>query len=148
MKKHILYTLLLFIFIAGCKKYEDGPLLSLRTAKARVTGKWEFEYFEVNGSDSTAFLKGVFTEPPYYAFEPEGGNGEKEAFGVLCSGHWGFAEHHRYLLVNIHCSYAIGPYGAPEIEWRILRLTNKELWLKTDYNLKQYVVHLKKVRDL
>lgn len=35
----ILSTLLILIF--GCKKYEDGPFISLRTKKARLVGEWE-----------------------------------------------------------------------------------------------------------
>lgn len=44
----ILITCLLSI---GCKKYEDGPGLSLRSKKERLTGKWEVVSLTENGND-------------------------------------------------------------------------------------------------
>ncbi len=35
----------------GCKKYEDGPGLSLRTKKARATAEWIVKTFTSNGVD-------------------------------------------------------------------------------------------------
>ena len=32
----------------SCSKYEDGPLISLRTKKARLTGTWNLE--KINGT--------------------------------------------------------------------------------------------------
>lgn len=40
MKKAIYLLTLLVITFSACKKYEDGPGLSLRTKKARLAGDW------------------------------------------------------------------------------------------------------------
>ena len=31
------------ILIIGCKKYDQGPLISMHSKKGRVVGQWEFE---------------------------------------------------------------------------------------------------------
>jgi hypothetical protein len=57
MKKLINVTLMFavctIIALSGCK-YEDGPGLSLRSKKARVTATWEFKKVRYNYFDSTS----------------------------------------------------------------------------------------------
>jgi hypothetical protein len=38
MKKSILFLIIIASITAGCKKYPDGPLISLRSAKGRLFG--------------------------------------------------------------------------------------------------------------
>lgn len=41
----IVFLLSLSILIlSGCKKYDEGPWLALKTKKARITGEWELDY--------------------------------------------------------------------------------------------------------
>lgn len=40
--------------ISGCKKYEEGPALSLRSRTARVENVWKVEKYIKNGTDETA----------------------------------------------------------------------------------------------
>ena len=57
MKKgiKILASLILVISIlTDCKKYDEGPLISLRTKKARLAGDWKIEKILYDGGDSTA----------------------------------------------------------------------------------------------
>jgi hypothetical protein len=43
----------LYLLMPGCKKYEDGPLMSLYSKGMRVNGTWYFERVTYNGQDST-----------------------------------------------------------------------------------------------
>jgi len=45
--KLIILTLI-SCFLFSCSKYEDGPVISLRTKKARLTGTWEIA--KINGT--------------------------------------------------------------------------------------------------
>ncbi len=49
MKSHALFrNLILFIFLfafVSCKKYEEGPFISLRSKINRIEGKWKFQKF-------------------------------------------------------------------------------------------------------
>jgi len=46
--------LVLTAFLPGCKKYEDGPLISLYSKGMRVSGTWYFQSVLYGGKDSTA----------------------------------------------------------------------------------------------
>lgn len=47
--KTILLLFLITTLLSACKKYEDGPLLSLRTKKARLVGRWLYQSYFING---------------------------------------------------------------------------------------------------
>jgi hypothetical protein len=57
--KTLLFSALLLCFLAffnGCKKYEDGPLLSLKFKNARIAGEWvlnEYSYVRTTDEDTT-----------------------------------------------------------------------------------------------
>lgn len=48
MKKHIIYLLLGILVITGCKKYEEGPALSLRSKEKRLCQEWKLDKFTFN----------------------------------------------------------------------------------------------------
>jgi hypothetical protein len=55
MKKTAFFTTLILatILLVACKKYEEGPTLSLRSKTARVAGNWTLESYTVDGQDQT-----------------------------------------------------------------------------------------------
>lgn len=53
MNKRILIVLLVAALLPGCKKYDEGPLLSLYSKGARVAGTWYFQNVWYDGKDST-----------------------------------------------------------------------------------------------
>ncbi len=54
MKKlSILFAAFAVVFLASCGKYEDGPGLSLRSKKARLTGTWVVESAIQGSTDIT-----------------------------------------------------------------------------------------------
>ena len=54
MKNLLKLFLILICFVTfSCKKYEDGPTVSLRTKKARVVNKWKVDSYYINGVDKT-----------------------------------------------------------------------------------------------
>lgn len=102
------------LFLSSCKKYPDGPLLSLRTRTHRLVGTWEVESYIVYGIDSTGYLKSSSFYGTYQ-IEPE-----ENGIGIFVS-----------------------PYGGEDVTWESRRLKEKELWLKTIYNGKEYFVKFK-----
>ena len=158
MKKYTLLFLFLSFCFADCKKYEDGPCISLRTKTARLTGIWEPEMFLVNGIDSIDKLKADTCYAPYI-FNKKAENGDDRLVmtssiyrpGCWKSGIWLFKEHKKKLLTEFRGTSGkntiIGPYGLDnvELEWDILRLTNAELWLKINYLGVEYECHFKQI---
>jgi len=126
MKKLINVTLMFavctIIALSGCK-YEDGPGLSLRSKKARVTAKWEVKKVLYNSFDETS-------EYGYYMWEigKDGTffltDGQNHLFGgCKCeSGEWDFVLDKEALDFR---------YDDGRIErYNIKRLTTNDLWME------------------
>lgn len=68
----------------SCKKYEDGPVFSLRTRTARVANTWKVENYKINGDDFTSLVSSyteTFTKKGAYSY----------SWGILDgSGTWEF----------------------------------------------------------
>lgn len=164
MKKIISYYLLFcFAFLLiTCKKYPEGPLLSLRTKMARITGVWEVEYYEVDNIDSTSHL---VASPYSYGFYFQKGPSSCVGDGMhpldllmnnqdpsRCGG-WDLSTNKNSILIGLNSS-AIGFFPIM-VEWKgrsweIKRLTNKEFWLQLppdNANPHSYYMKLKKMSE-
>ncbi len=54
MKKIVQFVIALLVIasaISSCRKYEEGPNVSLRTKAARVTNNWRIESAQLNGTE-------------------------------------------------------------------------------------------------
>lgn len=49
MKKLTIYFILLVVVVGGCKKYEEGPLISLRSKENRLCKEWELDKLILDG---------------------------------------------------------------------------------------------------
>jgi hypothetical protein len=61
----------LFAGISGCKKYEDGPLISLTSRTERVSNTWKVDNYKINGDDFTSLVSGyteTFTKAGNYSY--------------------------------------------------------------------------------
>ena len=128
----LLFFVIVFAF-AGCKKYDNGPTISLRSKKARVVGKWVTEMWLVNKYEQTMILDfdrtAEFTDDGIYRFHEISPFTHKE---TNLEGTWAFRQEKRQLLLGLPSgidstmSYAL---------WDIIMLKNKNLWLEmVDYN--------------
>lgn len=139
--KHILLAFVLLLtsltIITSCKKYEDGPMFSLRTKKARLTGDWKIQSFTEDGVDITGF----FSSSSEWNIESDntykinlivtGVNSTPE------TGKWKFGE-------DKDDVYFTDNATGEETAYRILRLKNTELWLRhTDSQGSVTVIKLK-----
>ncbi len=104
------------ISLSGCKKYEDGPGLSLSSKKSRVVANWEFKKVKVSSVDVTsAFLD--------YTWEiKKDGQFNMVSNGNIDHGKWDFALDKEALDFR---------YDDGAIErYNIKRLTAKDLWME------------------
>jgi hypothetical protein len=137
LPKQILLVLLVAVTIlpfAACKKYEDGPMLSLHTKKSRLKNFWRLEKVLVNDADSTAFflandnslVMNLETENCAYWYfvnsaYPNGVNDMEILSYSFVDGK------DRFLLSSL------SPVPARLCKsYMIKRLTNKELWLAAE----------------
>jgi hypothetical protein len=109
----------------GCKKYPDGPGLSLNPRNARVANHWVIAKATEDGQDVTNQYD------HYDLFLEKDGDARLDAsyyfFGtqivVITDGTWMFTNHDANLQIDYENDGA-------DVEYQILRLTEKELWLR------------------
>ncbi|MFT6002016.1 MAG: hypothetical protein ACI95T_000774 [Flavobacteriales bacterium] len=132
MKKTIKLIPVIFasilIFGTSCNKYEDGPKLSLRSKKARMTNTWKIITATDADDDVTAGYEGItwtFTEDGSYTRGGETAAG----FEPNETGKWEFGKidgRNKTQLI-ISTDGIVTPK-----KWIITRLKNDELWLKQE----------------
>lgn len=101
--------------IQSCKKYPEGPSISLRSRTARVSNTWRIENYRVNGNDFTSFISGyteTFTKDGGYYYS--WGNFEG-------SGRWFFQNNDREIRVE-------GISHKSSETLYILKLEENEFW--------------------
>ena len=137
MKKRITPFLVIsiigLIIISSCKKYEEGPILSLRTKAARVAGVWTYAKVTVSGVDVTNLYANEKVE-----FTKDGK--AKWTYSTTSSkyGEWKFNEDKSKLMTK---------YDNVSIweEFEIIKLRNDQLWYNKieGSSLKEYQLESK-----
>ena len=120
MKKIKILIILFFttlITFTGCKKYEEGPLISMMPKKFRVANKWKVDRMFEN---SIEISRSAVWESETLEFKTDGGYFYTTALGNTIQGTWDFDSKKENLVV----------FTSSSIIYKILRLKNKELWLE------------------
>lgn len=144
--------------LLSCKKYEDGPLISLRSPLSRLLGKWEVESVSINGDDITAIYNdscgckfSFHSEkhtPKYLALINCVGG-----FNYSGSFHFESEEYIEMFLAskydnNVTTNDTVPVFGPLKVmitsNWVVKRLTNKSLWIDNNYNGSVYLIKLNK----
>ncbi len=132
--KKILFFLVIILSVFSCKKYEEGPYLSIYSKEHRVVGEWDIEYLGINGYDSTDYFRNSQTYG-YYSFSKYK-DGRKYIFHSYLNGHivdgfWGISSDKTYIVTVGATNVSIPTIGAlatgEEVIWYIKRLTEKEM---------------------
>ena len=90
MKKISLYAflvLLFFVLVSSCKKYPDGPAITIYTKVARLEGSWVVESATLNDKDVTDSL---YTKKNYVEVYDKDGNYSYRMTGLIGSGKYSF----------------------------------------------------------
>lgn len=110
--------------IAGCKKYEEGPSLSLRSRTARVANTWKMEKVMYNSTDITGSLTSINYTETY----DKDGNYSYSSNSSSGSGQWSFQNDDTEIKRN-------GVSSQSTETLKILKLKEKSFWYSyTDGN--------------
>jgi len=105
--------------MTGCKKYEEGPALSLKSKKGRVANKWKIDYaFDI---DDNQVVTSDYTGETW-EFAKDGEWIERDNDVIDKSGTWDFISDKESIKItkdNNNIDY-----------YDILKLKSKEMWLK------------------
>tara|TARA_B100001287_G_C22557152_1_gene469658 strand:- start:365 stop:808 length:444 start_codon:yes stop_codon:yes gene_type:complete len=129
MKKLLVLSICSFLLL-GCSKYDEGPGLSLRSKKGRITGKWNLT--EVNGVNPNYYFG--FSLDYYDLYMLKDGTYYRSILASsvpilqVWDGTWEFSSDKLSFTANgtveSSANYDIVPFS---IEYEIIRLTNSEL---------------------
>ena len=106
-------AVIISLAITSCGKYEDGPGFSLLSKTARMTNKWELKSVDgetIPAGEIVLDLK-------------KDGSMSINEDGYIIDGSWEFSSDKEDLRLSI--------FG-DEVDLKIRRLTNKELWLENE----------------
>jgi len=120
MKKLLLFAFLI-LFCFSCKKYPEGPLISLKSKDSRICRTWRVERYTINGVDRTNATLPLWTEHTIIFNK----NGEVEYRNHPkyhnSTGSWSFESEKQNLSITLD---SLNEYSV------IDRLTSDELWLE------------------
>ena len=145
--KNILLLFFIISFLAGCNEYEEGPDISFRTVKQRLCGEWIVERLTVDGADSLLDFMNHPGYREYYVFTTDKGNsapmsGYNSGYTDRLAGSWSLNYNEEFISFGNANPY--GPVFNSYINWKIIRLSNKEMWFETTFiNYKNYEIRFK-----
>lgn len=125
MKQTTLAMAVIMLIISSCKKYEEGPMISLRSKTERVANTWKVDIYYKNGADETTDFKNkkinyieTFTEDGVwsYSYTDEGGDYKADA------GKWEFDKNSKKEEIDRNAGSSTWE------ELHILKLKEKEFW--------------------
>jgi hypothetical protein len=127
-RSSLLFTAFALLFLVSCGKYEDGPDFTLRSKTARIAGSWTLEKYMVDGVDLTSQVTSADLALSL-KYDKDGSYTEVRFLSGQVvstkSGTWKFSLNKENLVVPL-TSGTVTAY-------KILRLTNSELWLQETY---------------
>lgn len=138
MKKTLKLSLALlgFAMIFGttsCKKYEEGPSLSLRSKKARVANTWVFDKYIVDGTEADLAASGLDKVEAEYKKD---GNYHIKSNGTeVDHGTWEFGDKKETIITTDE--------DGDKDTATIIKLKNKELWTKDTWGGVTYESRMK-----
>jgi hypothetical protein len=132
----LLGVTLLFGFSA-CRKYEEGPNISFRTKKARVTNNWRYESAQVNGVEVSL--------DPYYAKQKHYFYRDGKYIQTIIDpvtlearnlqGTWTMYDNDRK--ISVTTKNFSGNIDSTN-NYSILKLYEKQMWLRSTDNSREY----------
>jgi hypothetical protein len=145
LKKINIIISIFCIFIAtnGCKKYEEGPNLSFRSAKARASNAWRLESISIDGVEKVGLSQyrtqiqnwlgdGVYNMT---FIDPASGVNQR------VDGTWILTDNNKQ--VSIIENNTVTGVAGNSITYNILKLKNNSMWLRSvDSRIEAHLISL------
>jgi len=155
MIRVFIYLLLCFFITSSCKKkFEEGPLISFRSAEKRLQGPWKFVKYYENEEDKSPLLS-QHVKYKYIHFVDYDGTKEvllqpNTDYPTLDMGSYSIKKNKlelNYFIDTTDTFVAMYPifWGKDTTwTWDILKLTNNEMVLRFKYKQKEQRIELSK----
>ena len=116
--KFALFTIIIVFMLPvmqSCKKYPDGPMISLISRTDRVANTWKVDNYKLNGTDYTSLVTNyseTYSKSGAYSYE----------WGLISgSGTWAFQNNDANIAIT-------GTDNQSSVTLVILKLEAKEFW--------------------
>jgi hypothetical protein len=155
MKNVILLFLIIITTSESCR-YNDGPLISFRTAKDRLYGFHTLTKCTIDGTNSiNLYCDSVSTKFDFY-YDSNSGENYCMIRDELLAGmsgtsvnslfwSWKLENHDKYLkVISSQGCNGFGPFKNNALpDWEILKLKKGDIIMQTNYDGKEYLIELK-----
>ncbi len=124
-----LVALMIAVVMPSCKKYEEGPTLSLRSKTARLVNEWKIEKVLINAIDVSSVYTTQYTD---FIMNIKDNNTVVYTYTdnnnqpITWEATWDFNSDKSGIIIT---TAGVG------VSFEILRLKNDELWLKETYSV-------------
>jgi hypothetical protein len=133
----LFFAFAMLVSITSCRKYEEGPNVSFRTKKARITNNWKYESAQVDGVEVSL--------DPYYAKQKHYFYRDGKYIQTIIDpvtlearnlqGNWVLYYNDRKIAITVK----IPPANLDSTtNYNILKLFEKQMWLRTTDNAREY----------
>ncbi|MDD5570277.1 MAG: hypothetical protein PHD97_03880 [Bacteroidales bacterium] len=126
------------VSFTGCKKYDEGPLISPFSKKMRLTNKWCIDKVIENGVDVTSAWVTAYSDSYSIEFKKDNSTTETWANNAMTTGTWQFISKKEKLAIS-----SVNATSHATKDYTIKRLTNNELWLIDESEADRPEVHYK-----
>jgi hypothetical protein len=155
LRVFILLLLTTYCILQSCK-YEDGPIISFRSAERRLQGEFNADAFNIDGQDAINIWTDSICND--YLMMHWSDAGIKTALSINadfgnCGGKYNLLDNNKTLEFEIRVQTGqypgYGPFHLDKISrWTILKLSNKKLWIETTFEGHEYYLKLNKTKDM
>lgn len=121
------------LMLGSCKKYPEGPGMTLRSATARLVGVWAPEKSFENGAE---YALTADDKDDTWEFKKDGSFTYTDPGNEVTSGQWVFNKDKTKIVVTVTDSGL-----SMSVTFDILRLANDELWWKYTDGTDSYEDH-------
>ncbi|GAB4300572.1 MAG: hypothetical protein Kow0068_23790 [Marinilabiliales bacterium] len=149
-----LYFLIIILCFASCKKYEEGPCISLRSKDNRINATWDVDKIIINGIDSINYLNIIVSvfdirskdnKCIIYFYDKINNN------YLPMKGNWQWYNEKKQIIMqfynqddlnyhdNIYYDVSVGPIKSYNtVTFSIIKLKKNDCILETNFNNKTY----------
>lgn len=133
MKKLVYFAFILLVTattITSCRKYEEGPNISLRSKEERVANNWRIESAQLDGVDVS--LEPFYAKQKHYFYRNKTYTVTKinpqslEFYNE--SGTWKFFDNNRKIAITVKNTTLNTEVTT---EYNIIKLYEKQFWIRT-----------------
>ncbi len=147
LRIYCLLILATLFVISGCK-YDEGPLISLRSKRKRVINSWKYDVVkrnELNVTNGSPEFSIIYSESSI-GFGENGRfstiiayNDSLTNFPVQHDGSWEFSEEKEQIIMFFDAPY---PLSGETQTWDISKLREKDLWTEEQFGDNRYYYRL------